>query len=52
MITASESLKNIFKQQKSIKADVGCEIEYNMNSLIDGITVVSATPINSVKSFA
>ena len=50
MITASESLKNIFKQQKSIKADVGCEIEYNMNSLIDGITVVSATPDSSYTS--
>ncbi len=44
MISATESLKNIFKQQKSIKTDIGCEIEYNMNSLIDGITVVSATP--------
>lgn len=50
MIASSDSLKNIFKQQKSIKADVGCEIEYNMNSLIDGITVVSATPDNTYTS--
>lgn len=38
------ALQNIFKQQKSITIDAACEIEYNMNSMIDGITVVSATP--------
>ena len=43
MITASSDLQNIFKQQTSITTDVGCEIEYNMNSLIDGIAVTSAT---------
>lgn len=43
MITASTDLQNIFKQQTSIRTDIGCEIEYNMNSLIDGISVTSAT---------
>jgi hypothetical protein len=41
------ALQNIFKQQKTITVDAGCEIEYNMNSLIDGITVSSATPDSS-----
>jgi hypothetical protein len=44
------ALQNIFKQQKTITVDAGCEIEYNMNSLIDGITVSSATPDSSYTS--
>jgi len=43
MITASDNLKNVLKQNSSIKTGVEATIEYNMNSLIDGITIVSAT---------
>lgn len=44
MISASESLKNVFYNNTTVKTGVGCTIEYNMNSLIDGIAVTSATP--------
>jgi len=44
------ALQNIFKQQKTIQVEAGCEIEYNMNSLIDGITISSATPDSSYTS--
>ena len=41
MITASTALKNVLKQNTSIKTSTQTTIEYNMNSLIDGITVTS-----------
>ena len=41
MISASDSLKNLFKQKSLINMQTGCTIEYNMNSMIDGITVIS-----------
>ena len=43
MITASSDLKNIFYNDITVKSGVGCTIEHNMNSLIDGITVTSNT---------
>jgi len=33
MISASDDLKNLLKQNTSIKIDTGCHIEYNMNML-------------------
>ena len=39
MITASNDLKNVFYNNLSIKTDVGCTIEYNMNSLLDNLRV-------------
>jgi len=50
MISSTTALQNIFKHQKSITVNAACEIEYNMNSLIDGITVVSSTPDSSYTS--
>lgn len=47
MITASENLKNIFKNNTTIKSGIAATIEYNMNSMIDGITVTSATEDSS-----
>jgi hypothetical protein len=44
------SLLNLFKQQKSVTSDAGLVIEYNMNSMIDGITVSSATADSSYTS--
>jgi hypothetical protein len=41
MITASTALKNVLKQNTSIKTSTQTTIEYNMNSLIDNITVTS-----------
>jgi hypothetical protein len=43
MLSASDDLKHLFKQHVSIRSGVSCELEYNMNSLIDGIVVTSAT---------
>ena len=43
MIAASVNLKNALAQSVSITALPVCEIEHNMNSLIDGITVVSTS---------
>jgi hypothetical protein len=37
------ALQNIFYNNTTVKTDAGCTIEYNMNSMIDGITVVSAS---------
>jgi len=44
------NLLNLFKQQKSVTSDAGLVIEYNMNSMIDGITVSSATADSSYTS--
>ena len=43
MPAASTALKNIFYNSTTVKTDLGCTIEYNMNNMIDGITVTSAT---------
>jgi hypothetical protein len=32
-------VQNLFKQQSSVKINLGCTIEYNMNSMLDNITV-------------
>jgi hypothetical protein len=32
-------VQNLFKQQSSVRINVGCTIEYNMNSMLDSITV-------------
>lgn len=37
------ALQNVFYNNATVKVDVGCTIEYNMNNMIDGITVTSAT---------
>ena len=42
MIESSTSLKTVLKENSSIKTSTECTIEYNMNSLIDGISVISA----------
>ena len=33
------AVQNLFKQQSSVKINTGCTIEYNMNSMLDNITV-------------
>lgn len=42
MLTYSTSLKNVFKNDTTIRSTPGATIEYNMNSLIDNITVTSS----------
>lgn len=37
------ALENVFYNDSTVRAGLGCTIEYNMNSLIDGITVTSVT---------
>lgn len=43
-------LENIFYKETTVRSGVGCTIEYNMNSLIDGITVVATKTSSSVDS--
>jgi hypothetical protein len=42
MLTYSTSLKNVFKNDTTVRSTAGATIEYNMNSLIDNITVTSS----------
>ena len=42
MITASENLKTLLEEQTTLFINTGCTLEYNMNSLVDGITVSGA----------
>ena len=37
--TNNTVVQNLFKQQSSVKINVGCTIEYNMNSMLDNIIV-------------
>ena len=46
MITASQDLKNIFYRSTTVNIAAGCTIEYNMNSLLDNITI-STTILDS-----
>ena len=52
MLSYSTALKDVFYNNNTVKTDVGCTIEYNMNSMIDGITVTTSisdsTYINQV----
>lgn len=52
MLTYSEDLKNTFYNNTNINIGTSCTIEYNMNSMIDGVTVTTnisdATYINQV----
>ena len=41
MISSSTELKNIFYNKASIQIDSGCYIEYNMNTMLDDISVTS-----------
>ncbi len=45
MITASNDLKNIFYNSRTVDISVGATIEYNMNTLLDNITI-STTAID------
>lgn len=39
MITASQDLKDIFYESRTVNISAGCTIEYNMNTLLDNITI-------------
>jgi hypothetical protein len=43
MINISNNLTDLFKNSSVIKADVGCTIEYNMNSMIEGIAATTTS---------
>jgi hypothetical protein len=38
----TDAVVNILKNRSSIKVSAGCEIEYNMNTMIDNISVYSS----------
>ena len=42
MISASNTLKTLLDEQTSLIVNVGCIVEYNMNTLVDGISVSGA----------
>ena len=41
MITASDQLKDVFYNSTSVKTNLGCTVEYNMNSMLDNISVTT-----------
>jgi len=43
MISASPELQTLLEQQSTLIVSSGCVVEYNMNSLVDSISVVGAT---------
>lgn len=43
MITASNELKDLLEQQSTLIINSGCTLEYNMNLLVDSISVTGAT---------
>lgn len=54
MITASADLQNVFKNNAAVRIQSGCTIEYNLNDMVNNITVTN-TPtyatINGYKPF-
>lgn len=46
MITASESVKNILKLSSSVRTSAGCILEYNMNDMLDNISVSYPESLN------
>lgn len=48
MITTNQNVKDIFDKNVTVKSNIGCTIEYNMNSLVDNIQVTSP---NDYKTF-
>lgn len=42
MISSSEALKTLLKQESTLIINAGCTIEYNMNTLVDGVVVTGA----------
>ena len=47
MINASTNLKNTLYNNTSIKISAGCNIEYNMNTMLDNISAVNNIPDSS-----
>ena len=53
MISSSTALKNLLKTSNAIKINAGCNIEYNMNAMVNNITITGAQyqTINGAKPF-
>ena len=47
MITASNSLKTVFYNNTNIRIDSGCTIEYNMNTMLDLVSVSYASSLET-----
>lgn len=43
MIYASNAAKTLLEQSSGLTVNIGCTLEYNLNSLVDGITLTGAT---------
>ena len=43
MISASQNLKDVFYNNTTVNISAGCTIEYNMNNLLDNITISTTT---------
>lgn len=46
------ALENVFYEQNTVRSDVACLFEYNMNALIDGVSVSNVTVDNTYTSDA
>ena len=51
--SSSTALKNLLKTSNAIKINAGCNIEYNMNAMVNNITITGAQyqTINGAKPF-
>ena len=43
LITASNDLKDVFYNSTSVKMNTGCTVEYNMNTMLDAISVTTTS---------
>ena len=44
---SSAAVKTLIEQSTSIQTNIGCTIEYNMNSMVDNISVVGTDYVRS-----
>lgn len=51
MITASNDLKNIFKNNTSVKTEFGGTIEYNLNDMVNNITVTPSPSYATIGTY-
>lgn len=51
MITASDNLKQYLRENHTVQITAGCTFEYNMNAMVNNITVDGATYTSSNQAF-
>lgn len=51
MITASADLQNVFKNNSSVRIQSGCTIEYNLNDMVNNITVTNTPTYATIGAY-